>query len=210
MSEAFKAIGDFFSGSAGGGLLKAGAAGGGFLQNLFANREAQKKQKFVENLVTDPQKWASYVQGFDKPLEKGLTTDIARSTDAYGAERGLGSSPAIMKDVYAQALAPYVQNEQQMAQDAALRSLGLYEQSPTTKPVDITSMLRLLMQKPGQGAPGTQGNPISVQGGSYDPYAVPQQWEGPIQDPWTAVPGITGATDPSAFDPSQTNYGGMF
>jgi hypothetical protein len=205
MSEIFSSIGSFFNSGAGSGLLKAGAAGGGFLQNWLANREAQQKQKFVENLVTNPAKWSSFVQGFDQPLTKGLTTDIARSTDAYGAERGLGSSPAIMKDVYAQALAPFIQQEQQMGQNAALSSLGIYENSPTTKPVDITSMLRLLMQGKNPPSTSTGQQPISIQGGSYDPNAVPQGWEGPIQDPWTAVPGITGAIDPSQF-----NYGGAF
>jgi hypothetical protein len=178
--EAFKSIGDFFSSSAGGGLLKAGAAGGGFLQNWLANREAQKKQQFVENLVTNPNKWASYVAGFDKPLSKGLTTDIARDTDAYGAERGLGSSPAIMKDVYAQALAPYIQNEQSMAQNAALQSLGIYENSPTTKPVDITSLLRMLMMgKPAMpSTPGGGGIP------STDP-STGGQWSMPQPDAGT-------------------------
>lgn len=185
MSDIFSSIGSFISSSLGQGVLKAGTVGGGFLQNFLANREAQQKQKFVENLITNPTKWASYVSGFNKPLAAGLTSDIARETDAYGAERGLGSSPAIMKDVYAQALAPYIQNEQSMAQNAALQSLGIYEESPTTRPMDVTSLLKMFMSNP---ATKNGPQPINVSGGAmptpsqgqYGPWPAPPQGPGGI------------------------------
>jgi hypothetical protein len=153
--DAISQIGSFLGSGAGKGLLQGGAIGGGFLQNWLANREAQKKQQFVEGLISNPAKFSAYVSQLEKPLSSGLTTDIARETDAYGAERGLGSSGPVMKDVYAQALAPYQQQSQQMALQQALQGLGLYENSPTTKPVDLTSILKMFMspQQPG-GMPG--------------------------------------------------------
>jgi hypothetical protein len=149
MSDVMTQLGQFFNSGAGKGLLGAGVGGAGLVQNFMANNEAQKKQKFVEQLITNPAKFSSYVKSFEQPLQSGLTADISRQTDAYGAERGLGSSPAVMKDVYAQALAPVLQQQQQSGQQAALQSLGIYENSPTTKPVDISSILKMLMMQPG-------------------------------------------------------------
>ena len=144
MPDALSSIGSFFSSTGGKAALTGGTAVTGLLQNLFANREAARKQKFVEDLITNPTKFNAYVSGFEKPLAAGLTSDIARQTDAYGAERGLGSSPAVMKDVYAQALAPYFLQQQDSARQAALQSLGIYEQSPTTKPIDVSSIFKAL------------------------------------------------------------------
>lgn len=153
MSDALSQIGTFLSSGAGKGVETGAVAGTGLLQNFMANREASKKQKFVEDLITNPAKFNAYVSGFEKPLTAGLTADVARQTDAYGAERGLSSSPAIMKDVYAQALAPLLAQQQQSGQNAALQSLGIYENSPTSKPVDISSILKMLMMMPGTKAP---------------------------------------------------------
>lgn len=155
MSEIFQTIGSALSSTAGQGILKAGTIGGGFLQNWLANREAQQKQKFVEQLVTDPNKWNAFVAGKTQPLQAGLTQDVSRIADAYGAERGFGSSPAIMKDVYAQALAPYLQAQRQAGENAAENALSIYEDSPTTKPIDITSLLKMfLTNQPGGTSPG--------------------------------------------------------
>jgi hypothetical protein len=157
MSDALSQIGQFFGSKGGQGLLTAGTAGGGLLQNFLANRQAEQKQKFVEGLITDPAKLQKFVAGFDRPLSAGLTADVARSADAYGAERGLGSSPAVMKDVYAQALAPSVEAEKNAAMTAALQSLGIYENSPTTKPVDITALLKAIQMGTPPSSPGVTG-----------------------------------------------------
>ena len=174
MSGMLTQIGTFLSSPAGKGILTAGTVGTGLTQNLIANNEAQSKQKFVEQLITNPQKFASYVNQFQQPLQAGLTADIARSTDAYGAERGLGSSPIALQDMYAQALAPVLQQQQQQAQQTALSSLGIYENSPTTKPVDVSSILKMLMmggQQQGQQIPpGLLTDPgLNVMQPSYMP-----------------------------------------
>ncbi len=198
MSEAMSQIGQFFN-SGGGKALETGAvAGGGFLQNYLAQRQAEQKQKFVQDLITNPAKFQKFVAGFDRPLSAGLTADVARSTDAYGAERGFGSSPAIMKDVYAQALAPAVENEKNAALQAALQSLGIYSETPTTKPTDITSLLKAL-QMGNSPSPGVQGQmpgsmPIDVSqmgllsGPVSNPLPQPTVGGGDFAD----IPGITG------------------
>jgi hypothetical protein len=158
MSDVMSQLGTFLS-SSGGKAVEGGAvAGTGLVQNFMANNEAQKKQKFVEQLISNPQKFNQYVAGFQQPLTAGLTQDVARQTDAYGAERGLGSSPVAMKSAYAQALAPILAQQQNEASTRALQALGVYEGSPTTKPVDISSILKALMMgkspTPGAGAGG--------------------------------------------------------
>jgi hypothetical protein len=163
MSDALSQLGTFLSSDMGKGLLTAGTAGGGLLQNILANRQANQKQKFVQDLITNPAKFNQFVQGFDQPLSKGLTSEIARETDAYGATRGLGSSPAIMKDVYAQALAPSVMAEKNAAIQAALQALGIYEGSPTQQPINVSGALKAIQMLGGGGGGG---------GGGIDPTAT--------------------------------------
>lgn len=157
MPDALSQIGTFLSSGAGKAVETGAVTGTGLLQNFMANRQAQKKQNFVQDLITNPAKFSAYVKSFEQPLQAGLTADISRQTDAYGGERGLGSSPAIMKDVYAQALAPLLQQQQNNAQQTALQSLGIYENSPTQKPVDISSILKMLMMGNKPGANPTAG-----------------------------------------------------
>jgi hypothetical protein len=163
MSDVMSQIGQFLSSGTGKAVEGGAVAGTGLLQNLMANNEAQKKQRFVEQLISNPTKFNEYVAGFEKPLTAGLTADVARQTDAYGAERGLGSSPVAMQSAYAQALAPILAQQQDQASQRALQALGIYEGSPTTKPVDISSLLKaLMMSKP----------PTNVTAG-INPSAVP-------------------------------------
>ena len=188
MSDVMSQIGQFL-GSPGGKAAETGAvAGGGFLQNFMANREAQKKQKFVENLIQNPQKFNQFVSGFEKPLTAGLTADVARQTDAYGAERGLGSSPVVMQNAFAQGLAPLMAQQQNQATQDALKALGIYSDSPSTKPVDVSSLLKaLMMQKstPPSGGPVVDPG-VDVRQPSYVPGQGPTD---PIPfDPTTALP----------------------
>jgi hypothetical protein len=195
MSDTLSQIGTFLSSNAGKGLLTAGTAGGGLIQNFLANRQANQKQRFVQDLITNPAKFNQFVQGFDQPLSKGLTSEVARETDAYGATRGLGSSPAVMQDVFAQALAPSVMAEKNAAIQAALQSLGIYEDSPTQRPIDVTGALKAIQMLGGKGGRGS--NP------SIDPtaqllntgYNVPDvAYPGALPDPSIAsdIPAITG------------------
>jgi hypothetical protein len=195
MSDTLSQIGTFLSSNAGKGLLTAGTAGGGLIQNFLANRQANQKQRFVQDLITNPTKFNQFVQGFDQPLSKGLTSEVARETDAYGATRGLGSSPAVMKDVYAQALAPSVMAEKNAAIQAALQSLGIYQQSPTQGPIDVTGALKAIQMLGGKGGRGSNT--------SIDPtaqllntgYNVPDvAYPGALPDPSIAsdIPALTG------------------
>ncbi len=189
MSDIISQIGGFLGSSTGKGLLTAGTAGGGLVQNILANREAQQKQKFVEDLVTNPAKWNAFVASKTQPLQQGLTSDIARSTDAYGAERGLGSSPAVMKDVYAQALAPFLLQQQQMGENAATNALGIYGSTPTTKPIDVSSLLKAFLSMPGSRPAFGNLPPTTIGGGQVPVQSapVPNQIP-PVPDPSRTQP----------------------
>ena len=166
MSEMLASIGNFFTSQSGEGLMKGGLLGGGVLQNILAERQRASKQKFVEDLLKDPVKFNAYVSKFVQPLNQGLTSEVARATDAYGAERGLGSSPTVMKDVYAQAMGPLMQQQQATAIQAALQSLGIFEQSPTMKPVDLGGIFKLLQMQPPK--PTVPTPPTNTGGGTPD------------------------------------------
>lgn len=137
--DALSNIGNWLGSTAGKTVMGLGTAGAGLVQNL----QAYQKQKQVQDLISNPAKFNAMVAATEKPLSQGLTTDIARQSDAYGAERGLGSSPAVMQDVFAQALAPYQYQEQQAAVNSVLQRLGLMAQNQV-KPIDVSSIFKAL------------------------------------------------------------------
>jgi hypothetical protein len=67
----------------------------------------------------------AYAAQFTQPLNAGLTSAVANNTQGYLAEHGLTDSPAISQQVEAQAIAPYVQQNQQAGYSDALQALGL-------------------------------------------------------------------------------------
>lgn len=189
MSEALSSIGTALGSTGGKAALGLGTAGAGLIQNLIA----YNKQKAIQDTLTNPAKLSAMVAKETQPLSAGLTADIARSTDAYGAERGLGSSPYIMRDVYAQALAPVEQQQQNAALQAVLSQLGM-AQKGAMQPVDITSIFKALSGLPSS----TSTYPTGVwTGGSV----------GGVSDPGLATPSYMptgnwpGVTSSGTMDP---------
>lgn len=176
MPEVLKNVGNFLGSNAGKTVLGLGTAGAGLAQNLIAYR----KQQDIQNTLTNPAKLSAMVAKETQPLSKGLTTDIARSADAYGAERGLGSSPYIMKDVYMQALAPYEYQQQQAALQAVLSQLGLAQRG-AMQPVNVASIFKALQMAPGGGS-----NPNITSAGTIDP-SVWAPMGGPMTLPTPSV-----------------------
>jgi hypothetical protein len=199
MSQALSNIGSFLGSGAGKGLLTGGTLGAGLLQNLMAERQANAKQKFVQDLITNPEKFNALVARTERPLSQGLVQDISRQTDAYGAERGLGSSPYIMKDVLAQSLAPAEMQQQQMAINSLLSRLGTYAAQPTMAPVNVAPILQALsMWKPNAPGQWSPGNPV-------DP-TNPMSMGGPMTLPALTVD--TGTFSDFGTMPGLTDLGG--
>jgi len=103
-----------------------GVAGlGSTAYNLYNQYQNQKYQDLLRSYAQNPTKMNAYAAQFTQPLNAGLTTSVANQTQAYLAQRGLSDSPAISEQVEAQAIAPYVQQNQQAGYQNALQALGL-------------------------------------------------------------------------------------
>lgn len=93
--------------------------------NLYNQYQQQQYQNKLRSLAENPQKMSAYAAQFTNPLNAGLQSGVANQTQAYLAERGLSDSPQISEQVEAQAIAPYIQQNQQLGYQDALQSLGL-------------------------------------------------------------------------------------
>jgi hypothetical protein len=72
-----------------------------------------------------PEAINALVKQFQQPLSAGLTAGTENVVNASLAQQGLSQAPGIQSQVLSQALAPYQQNEQQMAIAEAFKALGL-------------------------------------------------------------------------------------
>ena len=93
--------------------------------NLYNQYQNQQYQNKLRDLSTNPTKMNAYAEQFTKPLTAGLQTGVANNTQAYLAQRGLSDSPQISEQVQAQAIAPYIQENQNKGYSNALQALGL-------------------------------------------------------------------------------------
>ena len=103
------------------GLLAAGV--GSTAYNMYNQYENQQYQNQLRSYAQDPAKMNAYAAQFTQPLNAGLTSAVANNTQGYLASRGLSDSPAISQQVEAQAIAPYVQQNQQAGYQDALLAL---------------------------------------------------------------------------------------
>jgi hypothetical protein len=106
-------------------LLSGGASLASAGSNLYQGYENQQYQDKLRSLAQNPAQLQQYEQGFVQPLNAGLTAGVANQAQAYAAERGLGQSPGPSQEILAQAIAPYVQQNQQQGYSNALQALGL-------------------------------------------------------------------------------------
>lgn len=113
----------FSSGGLGdiGKILGIGSTG----YNLYNQFQNQQYQNNLRSYAQNPQKLNAYAQKFTQPLTAGLTQGVANQTQAYLANRGLSESPQISEAVESQAIAPYLQQQQNQGYQDALQALGL-------------------------------------------------------------------------------------
>jgi hypothetical protein len=106
--------------------LKAGtevAGLGSTAYNLYNQYQQQQYQNQLRSMAQDPAKMNAYAAKFTQPLTAGLTAGVANQAQADLATRGLTDSPEISQQVYAQAIAPYIQQNQQNGYQNALQAL---------------------------------------------------------------------------------------
>ena len=194
MSDFASSIGNFFSGT-GGKDLTALLGLGGAASNLYSGFENFQNQqnyndqiKKAQAILSDPKKLQAAVAAIQQPLSAGLTEGVGNAVQGSMAERGLATSPALMQSVMAQAIAPYVQQNQQTALNAVLQKLGLVEQSrPALFPqTNLTSLLKLISS--GGGTPGVDQSGLDAAWGPGTTGADISAWfGGPGEVPYIPV-----------------------
>lgn len=147
-------------------LLTGGAQIASAGSGLYEGYENQQYQDKLRSLAQNPAQLQQYEQGFVQPLNAGLTQGVANQAQAYAAERGLGQSPGPQSEILAQAIAPYVQQNQQNGYQNALQALGLgggaktqnTQQGLTQLFSGLKPFTQLGQQPGGAGAPTTGGD----------------------------------------------------
>jgi hypothetical protein len=91
--------------------------------NLYNQYQNQQYQNQLRSYAQDPAKMNAYAAQFTQPLTAGLTAGVANQAQGYLASRGLSDSPQISQQVEAQAIAPYIQQNQQQGYQDALQAL---------------------------------------------------------------------------------------
>ena len=121
--------------------------------NLYNQYQNQQYQNQLRSYAQDPAKMNAYAAQFTQPLTAGLQTGVANQAQADLASRGLTDSPEISQQVYAQALAPYIQQNQQNGYNNALQALqvGGGAVNPNTQSANTISALAKMFA--GQNAP---------------------------------------------------------
>lgn len=156
--------------------------------NLYNQYQNQQYQNQLRSFAQDPAKMNAYAAKFTQPLTAGLTAGVANQAQADLATRGLTDSPEISQQVYAQAIAPYVQQNQQQGYQNALQALqvGGGAIPPAQRQQQSLSALAKAFSQFGGGAGGA-GGPGSL--------------------PTPADYLRTMGTQPQQLDPSQWNPG---
>lgn len=125
------------SGGGGGGwmtkvlpLILGGSGVMGTIGNIQANKtrnDVLKQQmdytRMLQNMT--PAQMIAQITALEKPLSANLINNVGNTVQGQLGERGLSQAPGIYASSLAQGLAPYQLQEQQMAQDAFFKKLGL-------------------------------------------------------------------------------------
>ena len=154
--------------------------------NLYNQYQNQQYQNNLRSYAQDPAKMNAYAAQFTQPLNAGLTTSVANNAQAYLASRGLSDSPQIAQTVESQAIAPYIQQNQQQGYQNALQALNLGGGAVNPNTASTNSIAALA--KMFAGGPGGTGSA---------PGALPS-----LQDYLRTM-----GTQPAQIDQSQFNPG---
>ena len=170
----------------------AGAAGGplSIMQAISQIGIANKEKQAVDRALwysKNPQAISQMQQQFEKPLDQGLVKGTENVVNASLAQQGLSQAPGIQSQVTQQALAPYIQQNQNTALMEVFKALGLPAEalsalSGMKSPGALGMQLKSIL-------PTTPGTP----GGT--PYPTPPIPQDPNSFPGLAPPW---STDPSA------------
>lgn len=187
--------------------------------NLYNQYQNQQYQNQLRSFAQDPAKMNAYAAKFTQPLTAGLTAGVANQAQADLATRGLTDSPEISQQVYAQAIAPYVQQNQQQGYQNALQALqvGGGAIPPAQQQQQSLSALAKAFSQFGGGAGGPGSLPTLADYlrtmGTQPQQLDPSQW-----NPGTAPPPVDtsgwdlgggGGGQPDLTSSYQPDYGAL-
>lgn len=143
-------------------ILAGGADVASIGSGLFNSYKNTQYQDTLRDLSENPGKLEAFVKQFTQPLAAGTTEGVANQSQAYAAERGLGTSPAQQQQIENQAIAPIINQQQQTAFQQAMQALGLGGgASPTSGAGGVGSGIQGLLQLfQKKGAGGAVTNPV--------------------------------------------------
>ena len=109
-------------------LLQIGNTGAGLIGNVISGiQRGQEVDALRRNqkIASNPAEVSKLVAAATQPLDQGLVQAVTNATQGAAAERGLATSPGLFSGMLAQNLAPFEQQEQNMALNQVLTQLGL-------------------------------------------------------------------------------------
>jgi len=182
----------------------------GTIGNIQANqaRNAVLRQQmgytnYLQGLT--PAQITQMISQYQKPLSSNLVNNVTNTVQGQMASRGLAQAPGIFSQSIAQGLAPYELQEQQLAQDALFKKLGLPISSrpspfgPFPQTTNTSQLWQTLMQR-FMGTPGGANQVPGTPPGGDNIGAILQQIIGGS----TGIPGLTS----SGSDFPSTQSGG--
>ena len=181
------------------------AALGSTAYNMYNQYQNQQYQNLLRGYAQNPAQMNAYAAQFTQPLNAGLQASVANQAQGDLASRGLSDSPQIAQQVYSQALAPYVQQNQQQGYQDALQALnvgGGAVNPNNSSPASIAALSKAFAMLPGMNklTPAQQMAFINSQP-TVQPIAVDQTQFTPDYSA-DITPGIpTLAIDQSQFTP---------
>ncbi len=173
--------------------------------NLYNQYQNQQYQNTLRSDAQNPAKVTALAQQYTQPLNAGLTAAVDNQTQAQLAQAGLSESPQIAQTVEAQAIAPYIQNNQTQGYNLALQALNLGGGAinPATQQQNSLSALAKAFsqlngpQQVGQQTPGTL--PSAQTYASMNAPSV-------IQNPYAGLGPEPAPIDMSSWLSSNMNY----
>lgn len=194
-------------------LLTGGLLGSGEVGNILQSHKQNAYQDYILNLIKNPAQLSSMVTSAQRPLDNALVQAVTNQTQAQAAERGLAQAPGIFNTIESQALAPFVQQNQQMAQNQVMAALGLGQNTfAGQRPTDTSALMAQfikMFQNPSQRV-----RPIDITGnaqpaGLQFPITPPNIDVGTTNPNWDSIFGTI--TPPTiATGPTTPNWGTIF
>lgn len=186
-------------------LLLGGLTGAGELGNILEGQKQSSYQNFLLKIMQNPQLLAQMINKATAPLSQALVQNVTNGVQGNLATRGLATSPGIFASTESQALAPYVLQNQQQAEQAVLSSLGA-PAGTFGQPQNLTPLLGMFLRS--FGTPGSGGGGGSPGGSNPNyPFGGPIPWGQPGSN--TQGGGITLPPPSSGGGVDNTNITGF-